>query len=115
MTQRNNKGHFIKGNQGGPGRPPRTTETEYLDAAMSNCSPEKWGEIVEIAVNDCFHSNASVRNNARNFILKVLYGNSPNVLLQYANIINSESEGEPNHYRQSLADRMERYLMKDVN
>lgn len=49
---RNEKGQFLAGNSGGPGRPKRQTEASYLEVLLAACPPEKWQEIVERAVDD---------------------------------------------------------------
>ena len=56
---RNDK--FIEGNAGGPGRPPRTTEREYLLALSESCSPDGWEEIVVKAVDDAKDGDANAR------------------------------------------------------
>jgi len=37
---------FQRGGQGGPGRPPRAIEREYLHAAMTAVPAERWGRIL---------------------------------------------------------------------
>ena len=83
---RDSKGRFLKGSQGGPGRPPMEVERAYIDAATSSCSPEQWAAIVQQAVIECSDDDYRVRDKARNFVLKVLHGNSPAVVMQLANI-----------------------------
>ena len=43
---RNDKGQFVDGNPGGPGRPPRVIENEYLKVFTENVSLDDWGEII---------------------------------------------------------------------
>lgn len=50
MAERNDKGQFIPGSGGGPGRPKRRTEQEYLDATISRVTLKDWREIVDKAV-----------------------------------------------------------------
>jgi hypothetical protein len=46
-ADRDDNGRFAKGNPGGPGRPRRAVEADYL-AALSQAVPlEKWRDIVE--------------------------------------------------------------------
>ena len=45
-------GRFATGNTGGPGRPRRHIEADYLQMMTAACSPDAWREIVERAVND---------------------------------------------------------------
>lgn len=49
-TQRTTGGKFAPGNAGGPGRPPRQTETAYLARMMHVVSLDAWGDIVRAAV-----------------------------------------------------------------
>ena len=51
MAERNEKGQFVKGEySGGPGRPKRRTEQEYLDATIARVTIKDWREIVDKAV-----------------------------------------------------------------
>jgi hypothetical protein len=58
---RDRNGKFIEGNAGGPGRPPRATEREYLLALSESCSPADWEEIVVKAVDDAKDGDAKAR------------------------------------------------------
>ncbi len=51
MTRHAN-GRFAKGNPGGPGRPPRQDERDYLIAAAGVVSLERWQRVVERAAAD---------------------------------------------------------------
>lgn len=50
--KRNRDGTFAKGNAGGPGRPPRATESEYMRVLMGACPLDTFREVVERAVTD---------------------------------------------------------------
>ena len=47
MTDRGPDGKFIKGKKGGPGRPPKATEAEYLDALKDILPLERFQRIVD--------------------------------------------------------------------
>jgi hypothetical protein len=49
-TDRTQDGRFAVGNCGGPGRPPRHVETEYLAVTLAACSVQDWREIISKAV-----------------------------------------------------------------
>lgn len=49
-TQRTIGGKFAPGNAGGPGRPPRQTETAYLSRMMRVCDLDTWETITRAAV-----------------------------------------------------------------
>jgi hypothetical protein len=58
---RDANGRFALGNPGGPGRPRRVVEADYL-AALSEAVPlEKWHEIVETAVDQAVSGDAKAR------------------------------------------------------
>jgi len=59
--KRNSDGTFAKGNAGGPGRPPRATESEYLRVLMGACPLDTFREIVERAVADAKAGDAQAR------------------------------------------------------
>lgn len=58
---RNTDGTFAPGNSGGPGRPPRATEREYLKAVLDACPPDTWAEIVARAVADAKAGDGQAR------------------------------------------------------
>jgi hypothetical protein len=52
MSDRLSNGTFAPGNSGGPGRPRRRTEKEYLAALVEGVSIEDWQAIVKRALDD---------------------------------------------------------------
>jgi hypothetical protein len=48
---RDDKGRFAKGNPGGPGRPTRATEQEYLDVLKRCVGPEDMVKVFEKALD----------------------------------------------------------------
>ncbi len=60
-TDRDSQGRFQPGNAGGPGRPRRATEREYLAALRDGCSADDWHEIVQRAVRDAKQGDHSAR------------------------------------------------------
>ena len=59
---RDKSGKFVAGNAGGPGRPPRATERDYLVALSESCSTDDWQEIVSKAVDDAKSGDAKARS-----------------------------------------------------
>ncbi len=51
MSDRDERGRFTRGNPGGPGRPRRQTESDYLRAVQEACSLEDFTAIAAQAVN----------------------------------------------------------------
>ncbi|MFH0802630.1 MAG: hypothetical protein V2A78_09655 [bacterium] len=49
-NDRDGRGRFGPGNKGGPGRPPRADEREYLTTLFCVCPLETWQAICEKAV-----------------------------------------------------------------
>jgi hypothetical protein len=60
-SNRDSSGKFSIGNPGGPGRPPRATERDYLVALSESCSTDDWQEIVTRAVDDAKSGDAKAR------------------------------------------------------
>lgn len=50
MTGRKTNGQFDVGNPGGPGRPRRQVEVDYLRALADECPPDTWREVCRKAV-----------------------------------------------------------------
>lgn len=67
---RDKRGRFTPGHAGGPGRPKRDTEREYLDALIGAVSLADWREIVLRAVEDAKDGD----KDARAFLAKHLIG-----------------------------------------
>jgi hypothetical protein len=75
-TGRDDNGRFAKGNPGGPGRPRRAVETDYL-AALSEVVPfERWREIVETAVDQAVSGDAKAREWLSNYLAGKPSGNA---------------------------------------
>lgn len=58
---RDRSGKFAKGNAGGPGRPSRAVERDYLAALSDRCPPDVWAEVVDRAVEDARKGDAAAR------------------------------------------------------
>ena len=71
MDRRDNKGQFAEGNSGGPGRPRRAIERDYLRVLSDACPLETWQEIVERAVSEAKEGDPQ----ARAWLSKYLLGN----------------------------------------
>jgi hypothetical protein len=68
---RNGDGQFAPGNPGGPGRPRRVAERDYLAALTEECPPETWRAICRRAVADALGGDAR----ARDWLARYLLGN----------------------------------------
>jgi hypothetical protein len=70
-------GRWLKGQTGNKdGRLPRQTETEYLEVTMREVTPEKWAEVIALALEDAMdpEKTATVRARAREWLGKYLIG-----------------------------------------
>ena len=70
-------GRFVKGHPGGPGRPRRAVETEYLSTLADACPPETWRDVCLRAVQDAKGGDAK----AREWLSRYLLGKEPQSLL----------------------------------
>ncbi len=77
---RDENGRFTPGNSGGPGRPRRTVEHDYLAVLGDTVSLEDWRKVVERAVADAKSGDAR----ARDWVTKYLIGNDPPQLVELA-------------------------------
>jgi len=78
--ERDENGRFTPGNSGGPGRPRRTVEHDYLAVLGDTVSLEDWQKVVEQAVAHAKSGNAR----ARDWVTKYLLGNDPPQLVELA-------------------------------
>jgi hypothetical protein len=69
-AHRNGDGRYANGNPGGPGRPRRATEVDYLRVLAEEVSLETWREIIRRARDDATKGDAK----ARDWIAKYLLG-----------------------------------------
>lgn len=58
---RTDRGRFAPGSEGGPGRPRRAIEADYMGALSAACPPETWRIICERAVQGAIGGNARDR------------------------------------------------------
>jgi hypothetical protein len=78
MSDRSPNGTFALGNPGGPGRPRRDVERQYLAAFAEAVSPADWRAIIEKAVADAKAGNPT----ARAWLSKYLVGDEPLALVE---------------------------------
>jgi hypothetical protein len=69
-------GRFAPGNPGGPGRPRRAVERDYLGALSENVTLDDWKAVVTTAVKDAKSGDAK----ARDWLAKYLLGDKPPAL-----------------------------------
>ena len=77
---RNSDGTFGAGNPGGPGRPRRAVERQYLSTLAEAVALEDWRQIVARAVADAKAGDAR----AREWLSKHLMGDDPLALAELA-------------------------------
>jgi hypothetical protein len=77
---RASNGRFMKGHPGGPGRPRRAVEQEYLVTLNAAVTLEAWRQIVDRAVADALKGDGK----ARDFLAKYLIGDNPPSLTELA-------------------------------
>jgi hypothetical protein len=68
-STRGEKGRFKTGNPGGPGRPPRQTEFEYLRAISESCGVETFKEIVTATVEAARRGDDKARAWLSNYLV----------------------------------------------
>ena len=68
---RDNKGRFAEGNPGGPGRPRRRVEDDYLASLCDEIPLGLWREIVQRAANDARNGDHRAREWISRYLLPV--------------------------------------------
>src|SRR3954452_16912219 len=82
MTKKSHtdRGHFAPGNPGGPGRPRRAVERDYLAALSEAVTLAEWQEIVRSAVLAAKQGDGK----ARDWLTRYLLGEKPPPLTELA-------------------------------
>lgn len=80
MHERDDRGRFMKGNKGGPGRPLLVIEVDYLVALSDAVHIDDWVKIVERAVADAKKGD----DKARAWLSRYLLGDDPPRLFDIA-------------------------------
>ena len=68
MSDRDDRGRFLVGCKGGPGRPARTHELAHLRATLATVTPEDWAQVIQKALEQAKEGDAR----ARSFLAKYL-------------------------------------------
>ena|SRR6185312_7183817 len=87
-------GRFTNGNSGGPGRPKRATEAEYLQTLKELCPLERWQRIIERALLDAEQGDAK----ARTWLGSYLIGKPKE--------ISKETDQSPEEYARQVREHM---------
>jgi len=72
-TDRTSNGRFAFGNPGGPGRPRRAVERQYLATLSETVSLDDWRDIVRVAMTFAKQGDAK----ARDWLTRYLIGENP--------------------------------------
>lgn len=78
--KRDTAGRFAQGNPGGPGRPRRAVEGDYLRSLTDRVTPDVWGAIVDTAIDDARAGDAK----AREWLARYVMGERPPSLFALA-------------------------------
>ncbi len=68
-SDRDAHGRFAKGHPGGPGRPRRAVEQEYLATLNAAASLERWRQIIDRAIKDAIDGDARAREWLSQYLL----------------------------------------------
>ena len=101
-NERDKGGRFTPGNAGGPGRPRRATERDYLRAMAEACPPETWRQIVEQAVQ---HAGQGDRY-AREWLSAYLVGRPESTATTLHTLAVEETAGTDQVARDADLERM---------
>jgi len=94
MTERDNKGRFIKGSSGNPtGRAPRKREERYYEILISTVTFDDWKDIVKKAADQAKRGDAVARKWLSDYIVGVPeqnYSGDVRILFEYV----GDSDGD---------------------
>ncbi len=103
---RNANGQFAEGNPGGPGRPRRSVERDYLATLSETVTTDAWAQICARAVEDAKGGDAK----AREWLTRHCIGKEPQSLMELAvkesRGVSSEDEVDQKVERETRRDRV---------
>lgn len=70
VPERDERGRFVRGHNGGPGRPPKAREERFMEITLSAVTFSDWKDIIRKAVSQAKRGDAS----ARKFLADYLIG-----------------------------------------
>ena len=94
MSERGKNGRFAKGNPGGPGRPKRVVELDYLAALSEQVSIEAFTDIIKNTIERAKDGDAKARDYLSRYLLPTDKGNH---LQQLAARESASDEGKREH------------------
>lgn len=68
MATRNEKGQFVKGHPGGPGRPRREVEAQYLNVMLGAVSESEWQKVVNAMIKQAQRGNVAAATWLGNYV-----------------------------------------------
>ena len=96
MPERDKNGQFIKGNGGGPGRPPRKKEERFLEVSIAAVSLQDWRAIIKKAIKQAKSGDTQARKFLADYLLgppqqrlDVTSGGEPIVLVNWDDVTNN--------------------------
>lgn len=69
MADRGADGRFVKGNPGGPGRPPKEREEKYYEILLNTVTFADWKEIIQKAAAQAKKGDATARKWLSDYIV----------------------------------------------
>ena len=88
---RDEKGRFVKGNSGGPGRPPKEREERYYEITMTACTYKDWEAIIKKAIEQAKRGDAIARKWLSDFLVGTP---DQNVNLRSSIIVNWDADND---------------------
>lgn len=103
-SYRDSEGRFVKGYGGGPGRVSVRKAHEYLDVFLGKCTLERWGEVVDMALDDATSESIAARRYGREWLSRIIFPAIEKVLV--ASISVSIETGDSNEIVRRLVDML---------
>jgi hypothetical protein len=69
VQDRDEKGRFITGNGGGPGRPARAREERFLEITLQTVTYQDWKDIIQKAVTQAKRGDSQARKFLADYLL----------------------------------------------
>jgi hypothetical protein len=110
MADRDGQGRFLPGWKGGPGRPRRAVEADYLRTLSDAVPLDRWREICDVAVEQALAGDSKAREWSANYLMPKPTGTQIHAMVfaGWPGEVTIDADGNLIHRRDAIAELLDR-------